>query len=253
MKRFNISVDVERDIRTGSFNGVEKGLKYLEKLMDKYKIKPTLFVTGEVVLKYGSYLKKLQDKGWEIGCHSFEHDRFDEMDNKEKENDLKKCIEITKKNNIKLEGFRAPQHSISNKDLLILNKLGFKYDSSFAPLNAFQLIFFPKKVKLGVKQFFSKISPHYRNGILEIPSSSFFIPLVAVSLRLFPMLLIKLLINFMWRRKVILFYAHSWDFIKLEKSRIYKICPLDRFVKKLDKMLNYMDKKGEFVKLNELR
>ena len=61
MKFFNISIDVEKDLKSSRFQGVEIGLKCFERLMDKHKIVPTLFVTGEVVSKYGGYLKKLQD------------------------------------------------------------------------------------------------------------------------------------------------------------------------------------------------
>ena len=53
----NISIDVEKDLHTNSYKGVTEGLKRLEKILGKLKIKPTLFVTGDCLEKFPDIFK----------------------------------------------------------------------------------------------------------------------------------------------------------------------------------------------------
>jgi len=138
------SVDVEKDINQDSFNGVLIGLKNFENICDKNNIRQVLFVTGEVLEKFSKIFKRLYKKGWEISSHGYTHKRFDDLSNAEKEKEIQKIVKLYSKFSFKLEGFRAPQHSIDKRTLDLLNKYGFKYDSSYTPLNLFQFLFFPQ-------------------------------------------------------------------------------------------------------------
>ena len=252
----NISVDVERDLHSGDYLGITEGLKTFEKIVEKYKIKPTLFVTGEVIEKYGEIFKKLQDKGWEIGFHSYDHKRFDKMNDEEKDGDIKKGLKRFKKYRLKINGFRAPQHSIDKNTFRLLKENGFKYDSSNASKDILQLVHLIRgsnKSILGfLRQFFSKSNPYKKNGILEIPTSALVIPFVGYSLRIMPLFLMKFLFLLLKRRKMVVFYCHSWDFIKIEKSLTYKFCKLDRFLNKLDELLYFISERSKFVKLENI-
>lgn len=251
----NISVDVERDLHSENYLGVIGGLKIFERIVEKYKIKPTLFVTGEVIEKYGEIFKKLQDSGWEIGFHSYDHKRFDKMNNEEKDDDIKKGLKIFKKYGLKVNGFRAPQHSIDENTFRLLKENGFKYDSSNASKDILQLVHLIRgssKSFLGfLRQFFSKSNPYQKDKILEIPTSALFVPFVGYSLRILPLFLMKFLFLLLKRRKIIVFYCHSWDFIELEKSLTYKLCKLDKFLNKLDGLFKFISKKSDFMKLDE--
>ena len=77
MKDLLFTVDVEPDLRTGEYTGVFWGLLELEKLLDKYNIKPTLFVTCDCIEKYPTLFQNLNNKGWVIGLHGYRHIRFD--------------------------------------------------------------------------------------------------------------------------------------------------------------------------------
>ena len=252
----NISVDVERDLHSGDYLGITEGLKTFEKIVEKYKIKPTLFVTGEVIEKQGEIFKKLQDKGWEIGFHSYDHKRFDKMNDEEKDGDIKKGLKRFKKYRLKINGFRAPQHSIDKNTFRLLKENGFKYDSSNASKDILQLVHLIRgsnKSILGfLRQFFSKSNPYKKNGILEIPTSALVIPFVGYSLRIMPLFLMKFLFLLLKRRKMVVFYCHSWDFIKIEKSLTYKFCKLDRFLNKLDELLYFISERSKFVKLENI-
>ena len=256
MTLVNISVDVERDLHSGAYLGITEGLKTFEKIVEKYKIKPTLFVTGEVIEKYGDIFKSLQNNGCEIGFHSYDHKRFDKMNDEEKNNDIKKGLKIFKKYGLKFNGFRAPQHGIDENTFRLLKENGFKYDSSNASKDILQLVHLVRGANNSLvrflKQFFSKSSTYKKNEILEIPTSALVIPFVGYSLRILPLFLMKFLFLLFKKRKIIVFYCHSWDFIKIEKSLTYKVCKLDRFLNKFDELMNFIAKKSEFVRLDNI-
>ena len=161
MSKITFSVDVEKDLHSNSYESITSGLKKFEELCDKNDIKPILFVVGDCVLRYSGLFKRLHNKGWDISFHGLTHRRFDELDYKEKEEEIKKGVELWKKKlGFKPRGFRAPQHSIDDDTLDLLEKYGFEYDSSYHPLNLLQLVFFPKKAGLWFKLFFSGLNKY---------------------------------------------------------------------------------------------
>lgn len=240
MNKVIYTIDVEPDLHTGDYKGIQEGLKNFEILCDKHNIKPILFITGNCIKDNKEIFKRLQKKGWEISSHGFSHTRFDSMHYKEKEDEIKKSLENFKKYlNIKPLGFRAPQHSIDPTTLNLLESNGFQYDSSLTPLNALQLLFFPKKFKLWIKSFFSPLNPYQiRKNLTEIPPSSLLIPFVSLTIRVFPKIFLNIYIKIIkafYTKPV--FYAHSWDFIELKNSRIDKIFSHKRLLKKLDYLM----------------
>lgn len=217
------TVDVEPDLHSGKFLSITEGLGRFEKICDENKIKPVLFVVGEVLEKNPKVFKYYHKKGWEISCHGYSHKRFDEMAAKEKEKEIMQCLKVWE--NVlkdKPKGFRAPQHSIDDKTLDLLQKYGFEYDSSYTPLNLIQLFFFPRKFGLWARSFFSPIQPYkIRENLLEIPTSALIFPFVSLTARILPKKLFNLfskLICALYKKPI--FYAHSWDFIALKDSLI---------------------------------
>jgi len=234
------TIDVEPDLHTLKYRGIEQGLVVAEELFDKYNIKPVLFVTGDCIKKYPSTFKRLYRKGWEISSHGYTHRRFDEMSKHEKEKEIKKIIVVFKKYlGIKPKGFRAPQHSIDKETLNLLEKYGFKYDSSITPLNLLQLLFFPSKFLSWLKTFFSPLNPYkIRKDLVEIPTSALLLPFVSLIVRIFPPIFLKVyifLIKLFYKNPV--FYCHSWDFIELPHSKIEKLFPYTKLIKNLEYVL----------------
>ncbi len=239
------SVDVEPDLHSKAYFGIKKGLKEFEKVCDKYKVRPILFITADCAEKYPLIFKKFYRKGWDISLHGLSHKRFDDMSYEEKEHEIKKSIDIFKKNlGIRPKGFRAPQHSIDEETLDLLEKYGFVYDSSYTPLNLLQLIFFPKRFKLWMRGFFSPIRPYnIRHKLIEMPVSSLIIPFVSLTIRIFPLWLSKIyvgVIKLIYEKPI--FYAHSWDFIELKESRIDKKFNHQNFIKKLGGLMEHESK-----------
>lgn len=240
--KFFITFDVEPDLRTGKYLGVEEGIKNILEILNKYGVRATFFVTCDCVEKYPKIFQNLIKQGHEISLHGFRHKRFDEMGRKEKEKQITESIKCFKKYlKIIPKGFRAPQHSIDNETLDLLEKYKFDYDSSYTPCNLLQLFFFPKKFKLWFKHFFSKSRIYkIRENLWEVPPTSLIIPFVSLTIRVFPLWLLKFYVIVLGVfNKDIVFYAHSWDFIILKNSKSYKLCPLEKFLEKFDELIKW--------------
>ena len=249
-----ITVDTEADLNSRDYRGIYDGLGALRKILDKYDIKVTFFVTCDCIEKYPKIFQRLQKEDHEIALHGYRHVRFDKLSYKEKEEQIKKSIEVfvryLKK---KPKGFRAPQHSIDNETLNLLEKYNFKYDSSYTPLNLFQLFFFPRRFLSWLRLFLSKTKTYrIRGNLYEIPCSAIIIPFVSLVLRIFPKSLLKFYLGILkvFNREIV-FYAHSWDFIELPNSRIDRTFSHKRVVKNLIYLINHSDK-NRFVKMEEL-
>jgi len=249
------SVDVERDLHTEKFDGIEKGIPKLIKILEKYLIKATFFVTGETIKKYPLLFKNLNKKGHEIAVHSYSHLRYDQLNMKEKEKEIKKTISVYHKLfKKKPKGFRAPQHSIDNETLVLLEEHNFKYDSSKVPLNLMLLRHLFKKnsnKKNIITNFLSKLKPYrIKQDFFEIPRTAFFISTGGFELKLYPRFSYKLLISINKLLKIpLIFMMHSWDMIEIPQSRITKLCSCSNFERKLKLFLEYSTKKVNYMKI----
>jgi len=107
-------------------------------LLSKTGNKATFFVLGTVAEHYPDVVKEILKRGHEVGCHGYAHELIYNITPDAFEDDVKKCLEyLAKAGCSQVLGYRAPYWSITNKSLWaleILQKLGFKYDSSVFPI-----------------------------------------------------------------------------------------------------------------------
>lgn len=253
MSFFNFSVDTEYY----GFSNDETVRSILEiaSFSKKNQIKTTFFVEGKLLENNHALFKDLEDQGFEIASHSYDHIPFDNLSQQEIMVQLNKSKLTAIKLNLKnFNGFRAPQHSIRKKHLYLVKKAGFNYDSSITSLNKWQFLFFPKRFVNSLQHFFSKPFPHFQKDLKEIPPSSFGIPMVAMTIRIFPLWFNKLL--FLVCKKLskgnVLFYIHSWDFLELPNSKVYRYCPKEKFLKKLTGYINFINKHSKPVLLKDV-
>jgi len=243
-----ISVDIEKDL-DGNYKGIS-AIDSLLKILDKRKIKATFLIPAKAIEKFPKKFKKLKKQGHEIALHGYKHERWDELKKENKEKPLKKAISIYRRIFKSYPaGFRAPQHSIDKETLFLLEKYNFKYDSSLIPWN-FHHIFFPQ-IKIKFSNNFKKMKPHRINKLKEIPISSFILPFSAFTIRLLPYNLFKIYLRIINKYKVKVFFMHSWDLTEMPKSRLYRRCPLNKFLSRFEYMLDFF-KENEFVKLEEI-
>ena len=107
------------------------------KTLDKYNIKTTFFIIGEIFNWYPSLIDKIKEAGHEIGFHTYSHIKLTDKDSLI--NELTKGKKFIEKFDIK--GFRAPEVTIKKEHLYILKDWGFTYDSSiYSDLSIFEPI-----------------------------------------------------------------------------------------------------------------
>ena len=107
-------------------------------LLNKYDTKATFFVLGVVAKEHPELIEMIYEKGHEIGSHAYSHKTLYELGKESFEDEIKLSVELLKGiTNEKPIGFRAPSFSIDNSTkwaFEILEKYGFKYDSSVFPI-----------------------------------------------------------------------------------------------------------------------
>lgn len=100
-------------------------------LLDEYGIKTTFFTVGELAKGLEPLIKKIQERGHEIGIHSFHHKRPLTLSIEEfREDTIKAKASIQKIIGNQPLGYRAPCFSLDRARLDILRELGFSYDTS---------------------------------------------------------------------------------------------------------------------------
>ena len=109
----------------------------LLEFFDNYNIKATFFVVGYFAEKFPDLIKKIHDKGHEIGTHTYSHIDLRKTSKEELIKDLEKSISSLESiTGEKILGFRAPFFSINKKNTLVMKilKKYFQYDSSIFPV-----------------------------------------------------------------------------------------------------------------------
>ncbi|MDM5313844.1 polysaccharide deacetylase family protein [Peribacillus frigoritolerans] len=100
--------------------------KILEILKQK-NVKATFFVTGEQVEYFPDMLKKIQAEGHVIGNHTWDHPQLSKLTDAQMiESVQSTSAEIEKVTGTKTNLFRPPYGEISDNQINILNKLGYR-------------------------------------------------------------------------------------------------------------------------------
>jgi len=141
--------------------------KILEYLADA-NVTGTFFTLGNIAKEQPQVVRKIAEAGHEIGSHSYFHKRLYNF-NKEK---IFEYISSSKKeledaSGSKVFGFRAPDFSINQKTIFILDMIlecGFTYDSSIFPISGHDVY--------GISNAKPNIH-HIRPGLLEFPPSTY--------------------------------------------------------------------------------
>lgn len=155
--------DVDRSI------SLLDGLDVALDIMEKEKIHGSFFVVGEIADKLANKLKKMDTEGHDIAVHNYQHLRPVTMTLTEFHNQLIEAKQkIEKILGHDVFGYRAPSFGIDDERLEIVQKCGFKYDSSKLKPQ--------KSAKYGELSLngFNEIAPciHQNNGFTEFEVST---------------------------------------------------------------------------------
>jgi len=110
--------------------GAEVGVPRILDLLDKYEIKSTFFVPGHTADTYPEVCKEIVARGHEIAHHGYMHEDPTDLPLEQEEAILIKGLEALERIGVKPIGYRSPGFDFSPNTVNLLEKYGFKYDSS---------------------------------------------------------------------------------------------------------------------------
>lgn len=193
-------------------------------LLDKYDVKATFFILGEIAKKHPELIKAIYRKGHEIASHGMYHLPLEYMNYykfNEGLNLFKKILNNILDNDVKIDGFRAPTFSINKSTsyaLKCLIKNDYLYDSSVVPVRLFyyglkdapRIIYRPNLDNPALKDNSSKIIEFpltvFDFGKISIPIGGGFF------LRIFPYFIYKTLLKRINKKKrPFIIYFHPWE------------------------------------------
>lgn len=127
-----INVD-EGDILRLGRTGMEYGLPRLLDTLDRYQVKATFFIPGDIALRYPEEVKGIAGRGHEIGCHGDRHELLGCLTKEEQKEVIRKGREKLERLTGKVvKGFRMPEGEINEDTLEAVKELGFCYSSSLS-------------------------------------------------------------------------------------------------------------------------
>lgn len=144
----SLTFDIEKDCcpLLQTTLGIEVGLPKILRLLERYKINSTFFITGEVAELFPDVVRQIA-KRHEVASHGYRHETFHKMTVHKKESIMQSKGVLEKTTNQRVIGFRAPRFLVSEELYGALADLGFKYDSSltyFRPQHIFMKVKLPE-------------------------------------------------------------------------------------------------------------
>lgn len=128
------SVDLEEDLPPyieRGYRGIHEGLSRLLDVLSEFKTNADFFVTGEVLSKFPSIVKRVMSEGHILGCHGLRHELLCGKPFQMQYQELSKATEKLKKvTGEDVVMFRAPMFGIDGTTIKALDRLGYRYDSS---------------------------------------------------------------------------------------------------------------------------
>ncbi len=139
-----LGFDMETDVGSTSweYEGVQRGTEPILRILRDQGIPATFLFTGHCALENRNILELVHGQGHEIGCHSLFHEDMGEPSfstssqgvalEEELEGRIRRAMAILKKTTGRNPtSFRSPRGFASNHLMKVLEKLGFKVDSSY--------------------------------------------------------------------------------------------------------------------------
>lgn len=110
--------------------GAVVGVPRILNLLDKFGFKATFFIPGHTADTYPEICKEIIARGHEVGHHGYVHEDPTDLTYEEEEAIMIKGLEALKRIGVEPVGYRSPGFDFSPNTIAILEKYGFKYDSS---------------------------------------------------------------------------------------------------------------------------
>ncbi len=236
-------------------------------LLDRYQVKATVFVLGEVAEKSPALIETICHKGHEIASHGFSHRPLWELDEDGFREEMIRFHAVIQKvlGPVKIKGFRAPTFSLDNRTkwaVKVLIEQGYQYDASIFPVKLNRLYGLTgaptKPYRLSMEDLRAE-DPH--SSLIEFPMSvlewmGMRIPISGgFYLRLTPLPLLRWGLKKISRCHPFFLYLHPWEghlgtpHLKLPLAdRIISYYGMKGVLKKLEALL----KEFEFTRMDRI-
>ena len=226
-----LTVDVEQDVPSslGTWRGVAKGLPLLLDLLAKHGVPATFFVTGQAAEKFPKLIREVS-REHEVGCHGYEHERFDKMGAEEQLRRIELATKLlTGVTGRRILGFRAPNFRPSPFTFEALRRVGYLYDAS----NACYRIG-PDPTRFGLVE----IRNTWPSSFLRLPPG-FSTRVLRLCLAALPLTVLD---------------YHSWELVEMSGVRFdLRFATGNTALCRLDEVLGYLAvKKARFVSMGEI-
>jgi len=221
---------------------VEWAVAPILQLLDRYEVKATFFVVGDIVEHHPDLVRTLHEAGHEIGCHGWSHrmlwtlepglfaeelDRFDRAAEA-----VMPLAEII--------GYRAPSFSLDERSAWAIDMLlerGYRYDSSIYPVRT-PLYGLPgapdRPYRLDAADLCREAEG--TEGLVEFPMTAWSLVGTAIPIsggtymRLLPQGLWRGLLNRVNQEgRPFVIYAHPWE-MDSGTPRVAKLSPGERMI-----------------------
>ncbi|MGA8848993.1 MAG: polysaccharide deacetylase family protein [Dehalococcoidia bacterium] len=231
MTQVALTIDVEQDAPPflNTWQGIEKGLPLMLKVLAKHDVPATFFITGLAAERYPKLIAEVSQR-YEVSCHGYEHERFDILAVEEQRKRIQKATEILQKvTGTKPLGFRAPNFKLTVQTLALLEQIGYIYDAS--------------------EVSYKRAPRRSSDSLVEIPNT-----LPSCFLRL-PSWLSRQVLSLCLRflPLVVLDY-HPWELVRMSNVRFdMRFATGDKALNRLDRTISYLHTSGtRFVTLKEV-
>lgn len=119
-----------------------KALPPILNLLDRYRVKATFFVLGEVAQRFPELVRQIYDGGHELGSHGMSHQMLRDLGEKGFRKEVEDFGSLMRDilGTVEIKGFRAPTLSLNMETkwaLPILRDFGYLYDASIFPASLF--------------------------------------------------------------------------------------------------------------------
>ncbi len=191
------TVDVEQDAPPyfSSWRGIEEGMPTLLALLERNGVQGTFFVTGETAERYPGIIMAAASSH-EIGCHGYDHSRFDRLTMPEQESQIRRATAaLQSTTGQRPRGFRAPNFQYTKNTLKLLTQAGYTYDASKARYHRA-----PANPGVDIVQ----IANVFPSSILRLPGSVS-LPLLRFILKRLPLLVLDF---------------HPWELVTMSGGRL---------------------------------
>lgn len=231
MRNIALTIDVEQDVppTLNTWRGVEEGLPILLDLLSEHNVRATFFVTGKAAEKYPKLIRKISCEH-EVGCHGYDHERYDKLNPDEQSRKIELATRIlTKITGQKPAGFRVPNFKPTIHAFAAIEHARYVYDASVAIY----------KTDPGSSRFrFVEIQNTLPSSILRLP--------VSISTRVLRLCMATF-------PRVVMDY-HPWEVIEMRGVRFdCRFATGEIALRRLEQVLKYwLDKEADFRLMNEI-